>query len=420
MKQIFNDICQKTTYYGMIIKFNRKKKGLVLEELSDMSNISVAHINKIENRTENGNFNTFQDLMRVLEVEYNETPCFELFEKLNLVYRKILLMDYENAKSVFESLSAESYTNSNVIAFYLVLKFVLSVHAKESDHVIKKKYQFLKKYESSMHVFEKQLLNHYWGLHKSSQKKHEEALIFIERAQEVSVDVSENALIQCHKSLILSRLGYHFEAIDSLKLAIESFDVSKNIRRSLYASIQLCSEYGIIGQHQYAIDGFRCIIDHCDQTIFEDIINFAYINLIWTYGKTSDWNSLKKTVEEYVVSNGMFEAEARVYYSWALYKSRGLEHAIHYIRQNNLSLVTRKQYSRLIELMVSLFDEKSSHTIKYIDKQLVHATGDLKELLLYEKVKILEEEGDYQSAYYTLNSIIQMKNERIFPKNRTS
>ena len=115
---------------GIIVKYNRLRKGLSLRELAAKAKMSHTLISNIEKGHISANMNTLNELFRVLQIEFYYDPIVskEFNELYNKIMTHILNYEYYQARKLLDILEQKSdiYISSqlNRIAFFLLVQLM--------------------------------------------------------------------------------------------------------------------------------------------------------------------------------------------------------------------------------------------------------------------------------------------------------
>ena len=113
---------------GIVIRSKRIEKGYSLRDLGDITNISHTLISNIEKGKQIPNKDSLSEIMRALDLEYNDDPIMlkEMRELRSRMVTLLMYQEYEQAKVVLNKLmeQEELYLHSPQVVNYIILKYL--------------------------------------------------------------------------------------------------------------------------------------------------------------------------------------------------------------------------------------------------------------------------------------------------------
>jgi len=242
---------------GIIVKYNRLRKGLSLRELAAKAKMSHTLISNIEKGHISANMNTLNELFRVLQIEFYYDPIVskEFNELYNKIMTHILNYEYYQARKLLDILEQKSdiYISSPDVINFVIIR---CLYYLISNTYIEDKDRTLIEYEVVLDFFtdeQKQLFLFAKGLDYLNKRLYKIADVLFKQA--LSIGNKEfDCLIKEYRVTSLMRMHKFMDGIEYCKEAITEFETKTIYIRAMRLRLQIAYASIIILKFERAND----------------------------------------------------------------------------------------------------------------------------------------------------------------------
>lgn len=346
-----------------LIKNKRVLLGYSLREFEKITGINYQQINRYEeNKIEisSKNLNTMLDILNInkdsIVTDTNVvSDCFDKFY-LDLYFG---INDLSVYKIKFEQLKNSSA--ENLYKLYL-MRFMISVTCLEIEIA-----QSLDKQLEKI-AFEEintqALYFEYKGMLKFHEKKHDEAIEFLNKSLSICTDMKIISLIYYHLLFVYKDLNYNLLALECAKKAESLFAEFNNLDRIIG-----CKQFeGMIYLRTRNYDKSESKYLDCISLIEKDNewIAQIYRNLCWCMIKKQDYIKALLYLDkakEIVSENSLMD----LYYIWIYYCKSDYYNAFKMLKKVD-KLKLENEYRKIYSLFADLVNLKNKPTLKILNK----------------------------------------------------
>lgn len=279
---------------GTLIRNERKKINLTVEQLADATNYSRSYLSRIENGQIVGE-DIYYDLLKYFGIAYHfSNDCIDFEEMLNAIYSDIIHLrcTYEKLKNTLDL--AESYKYSFLYSKVLILKLIFYVlYNQESS--LERILFFNEIEELCPHLlpFEQQIIYDYLGydsirLNKNKANEHfEKAIALGNHGESTTILYYHLTIYNCSRGNLVQALFYGLRAHDR-------FSIELNHMRLYYSQLLVARIFSQNGDYAVAEKKFIKLLSSTIVSEFDKSI--LYFDLSINYYKCHNYSKAIETL----------------------------------------------------------------------------------------------------------------------------
>lgn len=278
----------------------RKKKGLTLRELEEMSGVKFVRIGRFENNMERPSQEIIEKLEKALDIKFADVE--KVSKEIKEIYNRFVdslfydLNDLEGYEKNIRENEGLYIVNVNY-SIILLVQYVINIlqnhlenleeYEKELERLLDEKSDYL------------QLYYGYKGLKLFIKEKYEDSEDVLQRALTVSNNRKQNIMICYHLSTVCKRRRKFIEALKYADIAKNGFVEYASFKRILYIEGQTGSIYSQMGRLDLAIEKYMSCLNTFNVLKMPMTIKALILrNLSWIYIKSGNYVKPMEYLEE--------------------------------------------------------------------------------------------------------------------------
>lgn len=278
----------------------RKKKGLTLRELEEMSGVKFVRIGRFENNMERPSQEIIEKLEKALDIKFADVE--KISKEIKEIYNRFVdslfydLNDLEGYEKNIRENEGLYIVNVNY-SIILLVQYVINIlqnhlenleeYEKELERLLDEKSDYL------------QLYYGYKGLKLFIKEKYEDSEDVLQRALTVSNNRKQNIMICYHLSTVCKRRRKFIEALKYADIAKNGFVEYASFKRILYIEGQTGSIYSQMGRLDLAIEKYMSCLNTFNVLKMPMTIKALILrNLSWIYIKSGNYVKPMEYLEE--------------------------------------------------------------------------------------------------------------------------
>lgn len=399
---------------GKYLRLIREERGLSLRKLGEMIHVSHNRLGKFERGEEKPSTEMIKKIEMVLGISIDN--CKETEREINSLLDEFLEAQFHNQNVLDEfeeriDSKRKTYENHLVFEKIILLEYII--------YVLKKDFTSAEEKDAKLNfdlsdTYARQVHLQYKGLYYFFNNDHENAVYYLEEANNLLHDDKRSAMIAFHLSMVYKHVNQLTLAIANLKYAKTIFVKYSSYKRAISSDIELAGAYATINLTNEAVKIYRSVLKAMKYLDAGEINKRVAIrNLSWVLLRAGRYEeSLENLESEMAISP--HNPLAVLYYIWCQYRLGNYQKAEKVISADRkmmedstynqkFKLISSLVYARdvipnkqLLGIAIHLFEElyvneDTSTVLFYLDViiDMLKARGNDKELLIqYMDIKI--------------------------------
>ncbi len=353
---------------GILVRYNRVKKGFSLRDLAQLTNISHTLISNFEKGQVIPHRDIIKDIFDKLDLTFYDSPDISIkFRKLyDKIFHHILYYEYAAAAILIKEIEKdrETYENSveviNVAIIRCLYYTIANIFSSDKDELISQ-------YEIVLDFFspnQKQLFYFIKGLDLLNQESYRESRDNFEIALSMG-DENLDLLIKDYYVVTLSKSSKYVDVWRISSESIKKFEANANYIRAMRLRTRIAYDYVRILKYKEASDIYNKVLELAKKYKVKDLENRCNTNL----GFIAILNDDMKLGEKYI--NRVKPPYEKIYYylkfDIAAKKNNDEQFLKLYNEYISLDWVQKSaKTKRFFEMIIMRYDEKYMDKNKYI------------------------------------------------------
>lgn len=290
-----------TKMLGIMVRYNRVRKGYSLRDLAKITNISHTLISNFEKGVVIPHKDTIKDIFNKLDLTFYDDPSIsEKFTKYyNRIFKHLLFYEYAEAGLLIEEIvkDKEIYHNSVELINFVIIRClyytITNIHAAEKN-------QLIQQYEVVLDFFspnQKQLFYFIKGMDLLNKELYKTSRESFELALSIG-DVELDLLINEHYVITLSKSGKY---VDAYRIATESiiiFERETNYVRAMRLRTRIAHDYTRLHKYKEAKDLYNKVLQYAEKFKILDLKNRCNTYLGFIAALEKDYISCEKYINK--------------------------------------------------------------------------------------------------------------------------
>lgn len=290
---------------GPIYKIHRRKylknqlsngqngnKLKTLEGITKDINMKISKLSDFENGKIQLDESVVCELYKRIGIEYRNNKCEgSNFQKsFYTFYGHVLSYEdytesYQNLKQNLDTIRCTPYYPQ-----YLLAELMYDIYVGNISFDQKEKIEMLESLFDYLDENQKQIYYDTIGVYYKNIGLYDNALSCFDKAS-IYGYIPATAMMYYHKTMILLDIGNLSEAMDTIKLAKESFDKDVRFRRSLLCNCTMAKIYVRLGAYDKGIYLYEQCLEYLKSLSLEDDLLITLNNISWTYMLKKEYKS---------------------------------------------------------------------------------------------------------------------------------
>lgn len=375
-------------YLSAIIRNERQKQGLSLDQLSSLCNISKSYLSKIENADNYTNDFILNIILKKLNITFilDGDELSKMDALLDKFYHAQVFLLSET-QDIYEKLLAmeDAYIHSNLITKYTVYKY-----AWLASNYQKNLYDIEEKLENELFkliIPSNQLMQiylDYKGIHLQNHNLFDQAIKVFNEALAIGIYQNSYSMVCYHLTAILIMQNNFIEAIHYCENALDSFIKEFNYKRQIYAQAYMAVIYSNAKLYSKAESIYQSLLDNPHYNNDPFLIDSIRSNYTWClclqhkYQQALSFMFDQGECEEFYFDESYFNI------AWCYFKLNDYVNCLKWVDKGLIKSVNPQTSSKLITIKTIIMHNKDT---EFIYNHLTQAYKNNKNILSQENKK---------------------------------
>lgn len=275
-------------YVLWLIKKEREKQGLSMEQLACICKLSKSYLSKI---ISSGNY-TDEYMLKIIfkglniDFIFDDTELKKLDTLLNDFYYSLVFYNMEEAQKHFDNIikNRHLFEHSVLILKYSLYLFAWYISNKGDRDIITKLDNTLNEElftNIQINNQERQLYLDYKGVLFKDEHMYKKAISMMEQAKELGRYPLSYGMVCYHLAVAYFMEDNLLDAMHNNQMAIDSFSAEFNYNRLLFSQIHLANIYSRNRQYLKTEDMYKSMLKNTHYTKNKLLLNAVRSNLSW-------------------------------------------------------------------------------------------------------------------------------------------
>lgn len=405
---------------GAFLRYHREEESMSLSFMAEILKISKSYLSDIEHGKRMPAPYALHQILKVLDVPYQEIAISLLEQQLYEIYEKFAFFTYEEGKQqLLTLLKHKEYEFSNGFVLYRLLQFLLYCHFPEAVIIDREALLSFLQAHSSLLSQEMQVIY--------------EDLLSMDYARKLQYEEAEQCLITGlanvnDQTLLTGMLHYHFAAYSQLSRkaiqALQHIQESTRYLTKLYCQKRVlflasfeANVYAKLGYLKEAEEKYLELIKAAQAMPYQELETTCIQNLLWIYycnGKYQEAEQLFAQLE----NDQDLEEMIAIFQPVVLYRNHKLQEALRCIEQvaSTLSIQENHLFLEAMQAFLkeeyALFEQKLAAYCVYLEEV---KDDDTRLQCFYLLLEYYEKIGNSKQAYLIQKQILPiLANHRTY------
>lgn len=284
---------------GILIRYNRKERGLSLRQLAKLANMSHTLISTIETGKVVPNKQTLKDLFDVLEIHFYDDPkLYKEFHTLsNRLMSLLLRYEFDEAKSVYKQLHAreEEYENSPLLVDYNLIKYLYLMMPYEKTINYDSKLSTLDDIYDYLTHEQKQLYLFIKGINYSNTRRFNDATDYLSKANKLG-NYSLDPFVDVFLTHVYVHRYMFMDAIELGRQTILTLEKSMNYKWAMHTRLTLGKSYYLVRRFDKSKELFNQVLMFSKQYNVDRLLERTYLLTAEMYHRKGDLSKAKQQI----------------------------------------------------------------------------------------------------------------------------